>query len=112
MRALAADPAHAKLHELLTIFSCRGLDDYTAFAAANGDFLASIGVAHEASLRTMRLLTLCSLASGKTSLSYDAIAAALAVSGARAARARCLVLPLASPLCAPDAEFSFVEIPR
>ena len=88
MRALAADPAHAKLHELLTIFSCRGLDDYSAFAAANGDFLASIGVAHEASLRTMRLLTLCSLASGKTSLSYDAIATALAVRDAAPRRAR------------------------
>ena len=86
MRALAADPKYAKLHELLTIFACRGLDDYRAFSAANADFVASIGVDHEASLRTMRLLTLCSLASGKTSLGYDAIAAALAVSSRRRGR--------------------------
>ena len=80
VRALAADPKYALLHELLTIFACRGLDDYCAFSAANTEFIASIGVDHEASLRTMRLLTLCSLASGKTSLSYDAIVTALSVS--------------------------------
>ena len=109
VRALAADPKYAKLHELLTIFACRGLDDYVAFSAANADFVASIGVDHESSLRTMRLLTLCSLASGKSTLTYEAIATALAVrekrrAGRRRRRGRrgAHLMP----------EFSAMEIPR
>ena len=80
VRALATDAKYAKLHELLTIFASRGLDDYQAFCAANTDFVSATGIDHEASLRSMRLLTLCSLAAAKPTLTYDAIASALSVS--------------------------------
>jgi hypothetical protein len=79
VRALAGDARYGKLHELLTIFASQGLEEYAAFHAANAPFVASLGVDHEASTRTMRLLTLCSLAASKSTLSYDAIAAAIQV---------------------------------
>jgi len=86
VRALAGDARYGKLHELLTIFASQGLEEYAAFHAANGPFVASLGVDHEASTRTMRLLTLCSLAASKSTLSYDAIAAAIQVRAHASAR--------------------------
>lgn len=79
VRALKGDARYAKLHELLTIFASGDLEAYLAFHAANGAWVASQGVDHEASTETMRLLTLCTLAAGKPTLPFAAVAAALKV---------------------------------
>lgn len=81
VRALASDPKYAKLHELLLIFSSGGLEQYEAFYASNASFVASLGVDHNASLRTIRLLSLCSLAAAKGPvIPYAEVAAAIKVS--------------------------------
>ena len=95
MRALEKDPQDARLFELVDIFSHSSLDAYIAYHGRNSAYLAELGVSHDKSVETMRLLTLCSLASAHHVASYDAISAALQV--------RCLASPPFTPswaLCA------------
>lgn len=79
VRHLASDAANAALYELVNIFATKDLEAYTTFVAAHRDYVASLGLDAAASHRTMRMLTLCSLAATKPVLPYDAIAAALQV---------------------------------
>ena len=77
--ALQSDPEHAKLHELLTIFSSGKLRDYKAFEQASPDVLVKYGLSAESCVASMRLLTMCSLATEHEEIPYKAIAAGLEV---------------------------------
>ena len=77
--ALGKDPQHARLYELVDIFSHATLEAYVAYHAKNSAYLAELGIDHASSMETMRLLTLCSLASASHQLSYASIAEALQV---------------------------------
>lgn len=66
--------------ELVEIFAHGELSAYVAFHAAHGAYLGELGVEHEQSLESMRLLSLCSLAAANNVVPYEAIAAALQVS--------------------------------
>jgi hypothetical protein len=79
IQALSADPKYAQLHELLSIFATKDLDAYTSFYGVNARVVESMGIAHDASVETMRLLTLCSLASAKPALPYETVAATIKV---------------------------------
>lgn len=79
MRALSTDAELGRLYSLVDIFAHATLAAYLEFHAAHGAFLAGLGVDHERSVETMRLLTICSLASANHVVAYDAIAAALQV---------------------------------
>ena len=79
MCALGKDPQHARLYELVDIFSHATLEAYVAYHAKNSAYLAELGIDHASSMETMRLLTLCSLASASHQLSYASIAEALQV---------------------------------
>lgn len=95
---MANHPELSRLHQLVDIFSHKTLDAYLAFEQAQGQYLKELGVDQAASMETMRLLTLCTLAASAETLSYDAVAQALKVSPANQARA---VHPLAAnvPFC-------------
>ena len=80
VRALEKDPVDARLFELVDIFSHGSLDAYTSYYSRNNAYLKELGVDHEKSVETMRLLTLCSLASANHVASYDVIESALQVS--------------------------------
>ena len=80
VRALEKDAELGGLYKLVDIFAHATLQGYLEYNAANGPYLAALGVNHERSVETMRLLTLCSLASANHVLAYDAIAVALQVS--------------------------------
>ena len=79
MRALGKDAKHARLYELVDIFAHATLGAYLEYHGKNSAYLADLGIDHERSMETMRLLTLCTLASGNHKQTYDAIAAALQV---------------------------------
>lgn len=79
VRALAKDAEHGRLYELVDIFAHATLSAYLAYHARNAQYLAELGVDHERSVETMRLLTLCSLAAADHVVAYDAIATALQV---------------------------------
>jgi hypothetical protein len=79
VRALQKDPVDARLFELVDIFSHGSLDAYTSYYSRNDAYLKELGVDHEKSVETMRLLTLCSLASANHVASYESIASALQV---------------------------------
>ena len=79
VRALGKDAKHARLYELVDIFAHATLGAYLEYHGKNGAYLADLGIDHERSMETMRLLTLCTLASGNHKQTYDAIAAALQV---------------------------------
>lgn len=76
---MASHPDLARLHQLVDIFSHKTLDAYLAYEAAQGQYLKELGVDQAASMETMRLLTLCTLAASAETLSYDAVAQALKV---------------------------------
>lgn len=98
MRALASDPEHGRLYELVDIFAHSTLDAYLGYHGRNAAYLAELGVDHDRSVETMRLLTLCSLSSDKTVVTYGDVAAALQVS----ARSTGLGLRCPSPGLAHD----------
>jgi hypothetical protein len=79
VRALGKDAKHARLYELVDIFAHATLGAYLEYHGKNSAYLADLGIDHERSMETMRLLTLCTLASGNHKQTYDAIAAALQV---------------------------------
>eukprot|EP01138_Halocafeteria_seosinensis_P014838 gb/GECG01015148.1/.p1 GENE.gb/GECG01015148.1/~~gb/GECG01015148.1/.p1 ORF type:complete len:338 (+),score=46.89 gb/GECG01015148.1/:1-1014(+) len=81
VQALQRGPKDDPLvYQLLSIFAGGDVPDYEDFADKHKDFVESLGVDHEASKRTIRLLSLCSLAGRQQSLSYDNIAQRLKVS--------------------------------
>lgn len=79
VRHLATDAGSAALYELVNIFATKDLEAFNTFVAGHAAFVASVGLDADASRRTMRMLTLCSMASTKSVLTYEAIAAALQV---------------------------------
>jgi hypothetical protein len=98
VRALKTLPEFAPVYQLLEIFAGGTLERYMAFyqakqptrllliaglfatqLQANAPLLSKLGVGHEASLETMRMLTLCSAAAGRHAIPYDEVAAALQV---------------------------------
>ena len=79
MRALSSDAKHARLYELVDIFAHATLGAYVAYQEKNSAYLSELGIDHERSMETMRLLTLCTLASANHHVTYDAIAEALKV---------------------------------
>lgn len=80
VKALDKDARYSQLYRLLTIFASGTLSDYNVFVQANADAIAKLGVDAERSVETMRLFTLVSLASTKTTLDFTAIGEALQVS--------------------------------
>lgn len=78
--ALKGDATYGRLHELLSIFAVGTLSEYRAFSAGNMDYLKELGIDHEESLETIRLLSLCSLASAHDAVPFAAIASTLEVS--------------------------------
>lgn len=81
VRQLEGHAEHGRLFELLHIFAVQKLDAYLAYEAANRDYLTGLGIDHEASLETIRLLSLCSLAaeSEDGSIEYSTIASTLQI---------------------------------
>lgn len=80
VQRLAADAKYAKLFALLEIFTRDRLDAYRAFAKANADFIAEVGLDAKECEETMRLLSICSLAVDDEAVTYDAIMETLEVS--------------------------------
>lgn len=80
-QALKDDPEYAPVHTLLDIFASRQVADFRAFADEQGGLLEKLGVDVEASVATIRLLSLCSIAAVAPSntLEYDALATQLEV---------------------------------
>ena len=80
VRALSKDPEYARLYDLVDIFAHSTLQAYIDYHGKNSSYLKDLGVDNDRSVETMRLLTLCSLASASTQVTYDAIREALNVS--------------------------------
>ena len=89
MKALAAHQQHARLHALVEVFAQGSMQQFKEWTAGceGGEAgaaaaLASLGgLQLPRCLETMRLLSLCTLASSSKVLSYEAIGAALLVRG-------------------------------
>mmetsp|Transcript_29284 Transcript_29284/g.85419 ORF Transcript_29284/g.85419 Transcript_29284/m.85419 type:complete len:401 (-) Transcript_29284:43-1245(-) len=71
---LEADPSLGKLYALLKIFSQGKLRDFLAFAEANAGLLEQHGLVHSDCVGSMRLLSLCSLATEHEEIPYTEIA--------------------------------------
>lgn len=76
---LKSDSEHAPLFQLLKIFAEDTLAEYNAFQSAHAGYMESVGVDAEQGLHTMRLLTLCSLASSASTVPYAKVSEALSV---------------------------------
>ena len=95
VQSLQGDAEHGRLFRLLNIFATEKVAAYVAYRAENSEYMDSLGVDHEASLETIRLFSLCSLAAASAdgSIDYATIASTLQVCGL------CLCLhPLHPPL--------------
>lgn len=81
VRQLRDSADHGRLFRLLNIFATEKVDAYMAYRADNAEYMDSLGLDHEASLETIRLFSLCSLAaeSADGSIDYPTIAATLQV---------------------------------
>eukprot|EP00357_Protocruzia_adherens_P018084 CAMPEP_0115045992 /NCGR_PEP_ID=MMETSP0216-20121206/48496_1 /TAXON_ID=223996 /ORGANISM="Protocruzia adherens, Strain Boccale" /LENGTH=415 /DNA_ID=CAMNT_0002429013 /DNA_START=31 /DNA_END=1278 /DNA_ORIENTATION=+ len=77
IKNLGQDSKTKTLLELFTIFEQKGLPDFSEWHKKNPNTLKEFGLDYEACLEKIRLLTLCSLAAGQKSLSYEAVAKAL-----------------------------------
>ena len=80
MRALGSDAKYAPLLELVDIFARGTLANYMDFYSRHNTYLAQVGLDHDRCLETMRLLTLCAMATINSQLSYDAIMEGVQVS--------------------------------
>lgn len=78
---LKGDPKYAAVHELLHIFSVEKLEEYKAFHQKNAKTLADNNIDHESCVFSMRLLSLCSLATEHEEIPYHVVAETLQVSG-------------------------------
>jgi len=61
VKQLGADPKYQNLFKLLSIFASGTVESFLKFETEQKDFLASIGLTHDDSLRKLRTLTLCTL---------------------------------------------------
>ena len=77
---LNGDATHGTLFAAAQVFAAGRLGEYRAFEAAHPGFLGERGVGAGEAEESIRLLTLCSLASEQEQLSYADLAAALEVS--------------------------------
>jgi len=68
---------HKQIHELLSIFALGTVADFKAFAVANKEAFATLGLSEEDALVKIQRLSLLSLAAGRTSLSYEEVQTAL-----------------------------------
>eukprot|EP00299_Pterocystis_sp_00344_P018313 c9147_g1_i1.p1 GENE.c9147_g1_i1~~c9147_g1_i1.p1 ORF type:complete len:425 (-),score=99.02 c9147_g1_i1:155-1429(-) len=68
-----------QLFELFTIFSVHRLNDLTTFDNQNSGFIAGLGLDRSSVFDKMKLLTLASLASEQSQISYDNVASGLDV---------------------------------
>jgi len=98
--ALQKSPEYARVYQLLNIFAAGRVSDFTAFVGTgdNKAWMEALGVNVEGSERTVRLLTLASLASTSNHISYSTVAEALQVS------AGCPPFPAVRTPCARGAE--------
>ncbi|CAM9603571.1 unnamed protein product [Ectocarpus sp. 6 AP-2014] len=78
---LKADPKYSAVHELLHIFSVEKLGEYMAFHEKNAKTLADNKIDHDSCVSSMRLLSLCSLATEHEEIPYQVVADTLQVSG-------------------------------
>ena len=77
---LNGDATHGTLYAAAQVFATGRLTEYRAFEAAHPGFLGERGIAAGEAEESIRLLTLCSLASEQEQLSYADLATALEVS--------------------------------
>jgi hypothetical protein len=80
VKVLATVPEHARLHALASIVATGTLSDYQKFESQHPGYAESLGVNSQVAESTMRLLTLVSLSSQETELSYSTVSSALQVS--------------------------------
>merc|ERR1711976_295655 len=71
---------HSKLFELLTLFAGEKLASFDSFNEKYPDYLESLGLLKEDCLKKIRLLSLATLASEHSELTYDQVAKALNIS--------------------------------
>lgn len=80
VQALEQHASHAPTYRLLEVFVNGSFKDYLAFYGSNQDYVDNtLALDHNEFLRTMRSLTVCSLAAKSDVLSYDDIKAQLGV---------------------------------
>eukprot|EP01103_Thecamoeba_quadrilineata_P005987 TRINITY_DN15728_c0_g1_i1.p1 TRINITY_DN15728_c0_g1~~TRINITY_DN15728_c0_g1_i1.p1 ORF type:complete len:398 (+),score=70.68 TRINITY_DN15728_c0_g1_i1:40-1233(+) len=79
IKQLETDSVHAKLYELLKLFASEKLESFTNFHKNNPDYLESVGISHDESLKKIRLLSLATLAVEHQELSYSLIAETLKI---------------------------------
>ncbi len=74
--ALKDSPEYARVYQLLNIFASGRVSDFTAFVGTgdNKAWMEALGVDVPGSERTVRLLTLASLASTSNQISYATVA--------------------------------------
>ena len=114
MRALGKDATYSRLCELVDIFSHATLGAYVDYHSKNSAYLEELGVDHGRSMETMRLLSLCTLASASHILAYPAIAEALQVSDSQCLVCVCVFVCAACAVCGTaydDTEFLVCDAP-
>jgi len=79
IKQLQSDPVHSKLYELLQLFAHEKLESFTNFHLNNPDYLETIGISHDESLKKMRLLSLATLAVENNEIPYSKIAQTLKI---------------------------------
>ncbi|CAM9257678.1 unnamed protein product, partial [Choristocarpus tenellus] len=78
---LEKDPKFAAVYQLLHIFSVEKLDAYMAFHKQHGVTLAENKIDHDSCVSSMRLLSLCSLATEHEEIPYQIVAETLQLEG-------------------------------
>lgn len=78
---LKDDPKYAGVHQLLHIFSVEKLEEYMAFHEKHAVTLAENKIDHDSCVSSMRLLSLCSLATEHEEIPYQVVAETLKVEG-------------------------------
>ncbi|CAN0170756.1 unnamed protein product [Ascophyllum nodosum] len=78
---LKEDPKYSAVYELLHIFSVEKLGEYLAFHEKNAKTLADNQIDHDRCVSSMRLLSLCSLATEHEEIPYQVVADTLQVKG-------------------------------
>jgi translation initiation factor 3 subunit M len=77
--ALKSDAKHAKLVQLLEIYSTQTLTEYLAFQKSAGSFFKDNGLKEEDCAAFMRLFTLCSFPTGFDEIPYATVAKKLSI---------------------------------
>jgi translation initiation factor 3 subunit M len=79
IKQLQSDPVHSKLYELLQLFAHEKLESFTNFHKNNPDYLESVGISHDDSLKKIRLLSIATLAVESNEIPYSKIAQTLMI---------------------------------